>query len=422
MRSRSVGVALLAGIAVACARPGHVSPHSPVGRGRAALEAQRYEEARDLFSRAVALDPSDPNAGLGLAAAYEGLGRLDSARALYTNLSLATPPLPGRVRRQLEGRLRLLSRRELVERARRAVQEEARLAQVPPQPNTFAVFPFTYTGRREELKPLGRGLAHVVVTDLAKVRQLRLLERQQVQFLIDELRLGEEGRVDPATGARSGRLLQASQVLQGALGDVPGSVQLRLDATVVTTVSAEVAATGEAADRLESLFDLEKEVLFQLLERLGVQLTPAEREALAERPTASLQAFLAFSRGLEAEDRGDLALAAAEYREAERLDPSFEDAGARAQGAETIALVQDAPLPAVAGLMTPPTPPPPETFLADNLNQVIPSGMSLGQTITLAPLTPPPGTPNQFGELSGGSQVTPPGGFGTLIIVVRRPQ
>jgi hypothetical protein len=31
---------------------------------------------------------------------------------------------------------------------------------------------------------------------------------------------------------------------------------------------------------------------------MGVAITPAERRALSERPTADLQAFLAFSRGL----------------------------------------------------------------------------------------------------------------------------
>lgn len=420
LRVLLTGAVAPAALAFACARPGRVSPDSPVDRGRAALEAERFGDARALFGQAVALDPSNPNAQLGLGAAYEGLNQLDSARAVYANL--AASDVPGRVRRQLEGRMRLLVRRELVERARRAVAQEAQLAQVPPRPNTFAVFPFRYAGRRDELRPLERGLAHVFITDLAKVGELRLLERQEVQFLVEELRLAEEGRVEPATGARSGRLLQASQVVQGALSDVPGSLQLRLDASVVATVSAEVAATGSAADRLQSLFDMEKEVLFQLLERLGIQLTLAEREALAERPTANLQAFLAFSRGLEAEDRGDWARAAAEYREAERLDPSFDEAGERASDVEAMGLAAEVPLLAVTELMTPPTPPPPETFLADNLNQVIPSGMSLGQTITVAPLTPPPGTPNQFGELSGGSQVTPPGGFGTLIIVIRRPQ
>jgi len=61
---------------------------------------------------------------------------------------------------------------------------------------------------------------------------------------------------------------------------------------------------------MEQLLDAQKQVVFQLLDRLGVQLTPAERTSLQERPTKDLQAFLLYSRGLAAEDAGDFGGAA----------------------------------------------------------------------------------------------------------------
>lgn len=413
-------IVTLAAVA-SCATPGRVSPDSPVGQGRAHLEAGRYEQARGAFEAALVASPGDANALLGLGAAYEGLGELARARETYR--TLAAGNVSGRVRSVLEGRQRVLSRRELEVHAKLAVADEARLSETPPEPSTYAVFPFRYAGRREDLRPLERGLAHVFVTDLSRIDALRLLERQQMQFIVTELGLVESGRVDPATGARSGRLLQAAQVVQGQLDDVPGTERLRLDVTVVRTVTSEVAATGSAADRLQSLFDMEKAVVFQLVERLAIVLTPAEREAIAERPTANLQAFLAFSRGLEAEDRGDFTQAAAEYREASRLDPSFQSAGERAQSTSEMAVAQDLPIPVVAELTAPaPQSAPSDGFLTDNLNSIVPSGMALGQQIQSPQGAAPPSNPNQLGELVGGGQVTPPGSFGTLVIVIRRPQ
>ncbi|MEP0546712.1 MAG: hypothetical protein ABJF88_07265, partial [Rhodothermales bacterium] len=47
-------------------------------------------------------------------------------------------------------------------------------------------------------------------------------------------------------------------------------------------------------------------------------------------PTRDLQAFLAFSRGLQEEDAGDFAAAAAAFAQAAALDPGFELAATRA--------------------------------------------------------------------------------------------
>src|SRR5262249_48647567 len=63
--------------------------------------------------------------------------------------------------------------------------------------------------------------------------------------------------------------------------------------------------------------------------RLGIALSPAEQRAIAERPTADLQAFLAFSRGLEAEDQGRFEDAALFYQQAATRDPAFAAARAR---------------------------------------------------------------------------------------------
>lgn len=214
------------------------------------------------------------------------------------------------------------ARQALAEEARLAIQAEASLSTLPAVPNTIAVLPWTYLGTDPELKPLERGLAHLLVTDLAKVGRLTLLERTRVQALTDELALTDSARVAPATAARSGRLLRAADVLQGAIHET-GRGTVRLDASVVATSTSTIRATGTASDRLDQLFTLEKVIVFDLLDRMGVTLSPAERRAISERPTADLQAFLAFSRGLEAEDRGDAAAAARFFESASARDPGF---------------------------------------------------------------------------------------------------
>ncbi len=66
--------------------------------------------------------------------------------------------------------------------------------------------------------------------------------------------------------------------------------------------------------------------MFQLAAQLGLELTQAERERILHQGPKSLAAFLAYSRGLEAMDRGDYGAAARHFRSAAQADPSFQAA------------------------------------------------------------------------------------------------
>jgi TolB-like protein len=314
-------------------RPGDAQLFTRLGIGY--YNARNWTRARDALRTAASLDKADYPAIVYLGLTYEELGAYDSARAEY---GAARPLASSNARRsELDNRLTLLTRREMMAAAQAAIAQEATLSQTPPAPNTVAVIPFRYAGSDTTLAPLGRGLTQLVVNDLARVTRLTLLERERVQALVDEMKLTSSGRVDPATGARSGRLLRADQVVQGTLQDAAANT-LRLDANVVSTTSAQVTASGSATDPLQQVFDAEKTVVLQLLGRMGITLTPAEQAAIRQKPTENLQAFLAFSRGLVAEDNGDFSAAARFFNDASARDPGFQ--AARAQGAKNAQMSQ----------------------------------------------------------------------------------
>ena len=410
--SRAVALSLAA--VVACAAPGPPGPAGALATARAALDARQYAAARDAFRDWLSGHREDARGWLGLAAAFEGLDQLDSARAVYTRLLAGK--VPESARRELTGRLGLLARRALVEAAHAAVANEATLSALPPTPHTIAVLPFRYLGGDPQLRPLGRGIAQLVVDDLSKVGSLRLLERQAVQQLLDEMRLTAAGLVDPATGARPGRLLRAEHVIEGSFEQLPDTQRLRLDGSAVTTATATVAATASADDRLRQLFDIEKAVVFQLLDQLGIPLTAAERARIAERPTASLQAFLAFSRGLAAEDGGDFPAALRAYQAAARLDASFQLAAQHAGNVGAMIRAQRLSLVGVATMLDPRGVD--LAFLTDQLNYVMGSGMTSAERAGEALGSEPPGGRDPVGDVGGGDRL---GGIGQFVIIVRRP-
>jgi tetratricopeptide (TPR) repeat protein len=388
--------------------------------------ANRYADARKALAIVLTQQPTNRVAQTYLGLSYEGMEQFDSARTVYTALLSARPS--GEVGRLVNGRLTLLARKELHAAARASLAHETELSRTPPDPNTVAVFPFRYTGQDSTLRPLERGLAALVVSDLSHVRRLRLVERERLQALIDEMKLAASGRVDPATGARSGHLVGAGQVVQGQYQDAPGT-NIRLDATMVRAGDAQIAASGSGRDPLSQLFDLEKSVVFQLLTKTGVPISPAESIAISERPTKDLQAFLLYSRGLESQDRGDFRAAAADFRAAAQRDPTFQAAAQQSQSSEAASSASSTPdntLAAVVGGGTGlpssgPTSGGTLGALQQGINTTVPSGTTISDQVGNNPVTEPRTDPvceaaNCQGLPKGG-----PALIGTIIIIIKRP-
>src|SRR2546427_12928301 len=177
-----------------------------------------------------------------------------------------------------------------------------------------------------------------MVSDLAMVRSLRLLERVQIGALLDEMKLGQSGRADPSTAARVGRLLRAERMVQGVAA-ITENGPVRMSATVVRG-DGDVRAGAQANGTFKQLLDLEKQLVFGLTTELGIQLTDAERQRIMRQGPKNLAAFLAYSQGLDAMDRGDYRAAAAAFAAAARSDPSFQAAREHQQAAEAAPAVQ----------------------------------------------------------------------------------
>lgn len=305
--------------------------------GAAQRAAGDTEAAVSNLETAASIDPTMAAVHFFLALAYEDQGRPGDAIEAYRQYQDRVD-VPAH-EREVEGRIRVLQREQLHQAVRDALSREGQLAAEPPGGNSVAVFPFLFAGGDESLRPLSRALAAMLITDLSQTNRLRVLERLNVQALIDEMALGESGLVDPGTAARSGYLLGAGNIVQGRIeGDLQ---RLALDAAVVQVTDQETGETSplSQSDAADELFAMETQLALDIYETLGISLTPAERELVSRRPTENLQAVLAWGRGLEASDEGNYAQAAAFFRQAAALDPDFEEAQEAAQESETVAAV-----------------------------------------------------------------------------------
>src|SRR5213594_1467027 len=177
-----------------------LNPNSePVLRslGIAYYKSGKLTEARAVLEQAVKLNARDGTAALYLGITAEAQGDVPAARKAYA--SYVDFGRTSRVRRSLEARLAALQRREIVETAKAQLTQEQRLAAAPGTANVVAVMPLTFSGADTSLKPLERGLAELLTTDLARSSQLTVVERLRIQALIDEIKLQGGGATDAST-------------------------------------------------------------------------------------------------------------------------------------------------------------------------------------------------------------------------------
>ncbi len=291
------------------------------------LRTNDFAKANELLQLAFSRDPDDPKTLFHLGLTNETLGRQGTALRFYERypeFSLLNP-----YRRLMAGRYASVQRKTLREAVHERVISEAALAGERLQPSVVAVYPLIYQGADERYAALGRGLAELLTIDLGHIEVLQLVERARLQTLLDETNLAQGEQFDAAAAPRVGRLIGAGRLI-GGVYNVLGGNELQLDAALWETQRADVAELGTRTGTLGTLFSLEKELVFSALAAMSIQPTEEERRRIDFVPTQNLQAFLAFSRGLESEDAGAFDAAGRFYQQAIQLDPTFRIAGDKA--------------------------------------------------------------------------------------------
>lgn len=188
-------------------------------------------------------------------------------------------------------------------------------AQRKPVKPTVAILYFDYDGSSEEMGFLRKGLTQMLVSDLAGVGEVDIVERVRLQDALEELELNRTNKIDQRSASRVGKLLGARYLVMGGYFDISGT--LRMDARVVEVETGKVVASlgkhGKAADFIE----LEQYLAGELERVLRQQVAtatpragdgkPARTPRKQPRRPKSLDArqAAAYGRALDAVDRGD---------------------------------------------------------------------------------------------------------------------
>lgn len=218
------------------------------------------------------------------------------------------------------------------------------LAQDDTRP-TVAVLPFVNSAigaAQQELAPLSKGIADLLIIELSQNPGIRLVERENIEAILNEQNLARDGRVDDATAARIGRLLGAKHIITGSfVTDRSGTMVMTVKSIDVET--SRIAWTDMDRDKTDNFLALVSRVGQKANTGLKLPaLTPQARQTSEARTQQQarvpFRAVMMYSRAISAQDAGNRQEALTLFNQVVNEFPEFEDAKKareRLQGAGT---------------------------------------------------------------------------------------
>lgn len=112
---------------------------------------------------------------------------------------------------------------------------------------------------RADFEGIGKGLADMLITDMAQNPNVRVVERERIQALVTEQGLVKSGAIDPQTAIRLGKIIGAQYMITGGfMSDGRGSYVLTARAINVETsqITSPTRITSKGDDVLALLNQL----------------------------------------------------------------------------------------------------------------------------------------------------------------------
>ena len=189
--------------------------------------------------------------------------------------------------------------------------------------NSIAVLPFANRSRDEDDAFFSDGIHDDLLTQLAKIGDLKVISRTSV------MKYKDTQKTIPEIAEELG----VSTILEGGIQRAGKRIRINAQLIDVTTDEHLWAETFDREMTMENIFDIQSEITRQIVTAVKGELSDTEQQALGAAPTANLEAYEAYLHARAATNRADYSkekyIAAQPWAEkAVELDPEFAEAWA----------------------------------------------------------------------------------------------
>jgi tetratricopeptide (TPR) repeat protein len=266
--------------------------------GVALLKTNRLEESITEFEKVLVQEPGDPYTILHLGLAYLKLRSFDKAIQTWRIYRNEEMPI---VEREIKRQITIVSMVRAQDEAKKALEAERKIGAETINPNTIAVGYFKDLSPDKSFQAFQKGLNAMLITDISKIKDLVVVEREQIQALLEEMKMGLTGIVDEKTAPRVGKLLGAEHMVTGTLSH--GSIEAAI--AVASASTGDIKGVASASINKDKFFELSPVIINNIAKILKIELSRKEIKDIGIPHTKSYNAFVLYGNALDALDRGD---------------------------------------------------------------------------------------------------------------------
>jgi TolB-like protein len=177
---------------------------------------------------------------------------------------------------------------------------------------------------QNELGALSKGLADFFEYDFSRFSDLKVVERDKLDFILRELKLVEEGKIDKSTAVKVGKILGAQTMVFGSITQINKNDAVMM-ARAVNVETSEIIAIAEKRGK-PNFLKMEKELVKDMAKQLDILVTDKTTELIDESGTKDMDAAKLYSIGLKYLDKYEYEKAYNHFKKAYDKDNSFMEA------------------------------------------------------------------------------------------------
>ncbi len=181
---------------------------------------------------------------------------------------------------------------------------------------------------KEKYDPLEKGFSDLMIHQLQGATNLKVVERERIQWILDEIKLeNKPGLFDAESAVRVGKQLGVHTVILGSF--IKFKNDIWLGARLVKVETSEILLTTEVKGKADNFFDLSEDLAQKIADKINVRLSVETGEEVSE--TRSLEAMMSYSEGLSLLEQGEYKGAYQKFQEALKYDPEYTRAKYKAE-------------------------------------------------------------------------------------------
>ena len=150
----------------------------------------------------------------------------------------------------------------------------------------------------QQLTWLGSGIADAITFKFTKVKDIIIVDRTNVEKIMQEIEMGQYGLVDKKTAKSVGKAMGADILVSGNYAQAGNKV--RITAKMVEVESHKVLTQVQVTGLMDNIFDLQDEIAIKLIKDKGSDVTISEdeeRRITSAHKAKNLSAYEYYTKG-----------------------------------------------------------------------------------------------------------------------------